>query len=85
MLMRIENETGDNPRKVFPSVQSATEYLEDNVPCHQSGSILILVTEAEIAHYKAVDNGHHAKGWHDLNDDKENKETMMEEDRDRIK
>ncbi len=77
MLMRIENETGDNPRKVFPSVQSATEYLEDNVPCHQSGSILILVTEAEIAHYKAMDNGHPAKGWQVLNDSKYKKETLI--------
>lgn len=78
MLMRVENELGESAKAKFPSVQRAIEYLEDNVPCNQSGSILILVTEAEMAHYKAIVDGKPASGWQPISDPKYKKETLIE-------
>ena len=78
MLMRVENELGETTKAKFPSVQRAIEHLEDNVPCNQSGSILILVTEAEMTHYKAMIDGKPAAGWQVINDPKYKKETLIE-------
>lgn len=78
MLMRVENELGETTKVKFPSVQRAMEHLEDNVPCNQSGSILILVTEAEMTHYRAVVDGKLAAGWQEINDPKYKKETLIE-------
>lgn len=78
MLMRVENELGETTKAKFPSVQRAMEHLEDNVPCNKSGSILILVTEAEIAHYRAVVDGKLVAGWQEINDPRYKKETLIE-------
>lgn len=77
MLMRVENELGETAATPFRTVQRAMEYLEDNVPCNRSGSILILVTEAEFAHYKAMDDGKPASGWQVINDPSYKKETLI--------
>ena len=77
MLMRVEDEFGEAVRTPFPTVRRAIEYLEDNVPCRSSGSILILVSDAEIEHYKAMENGHPAKGWQVLTDPTYKKETLI--------
>ena len=78
MLMRVENELGESTKARFQSVQRAVEYLEDNVPCNQSGSILILVTEAEMTHYRAMVDGKPAAGWQVITDPKYKKETLIE-------
>lgn len=78
MLMRVENELGETSKAKFPSVQRAVEHLEDNVPCNQSGSILILITDAEMEHYRAMIDGKPAAGWQTINDPKYKKETLIE-------
>ena len=78
MLMRVENELGESAKARFSNIERAVEYLEDNVPCGQSGSILILVTDAEMARYKAMADGKPAAGWQVINDPKYKKETLIE-------
>jgi hypothetical protein len=77
MLMRIENEDGESYRRPFTSVAQAIEYLEDNLPCRKSGSILVVVSDAEIAFYNAMKDGRPAAGWHMLNDPAYKKETLI--------
>jgi hypothetical protein len=77
MLMRVENELGESAKTPFRTVQRAVEYLEDNVPCNMTGSILILVTDAEIAHYKAMADGKPAPGWQSINDNSYKRETLI--------
>jgi hypothetical protein len=48
------------------------------VPCNKNGSILILVTDTEIAHYKAMEDGKPAQGWQVISDPSYKKETLIE-------
>lgn len=78
MLMRVENELSEVVTRRFTGVRSAVEYLEDNMPCNKSGSILILVSEDEETRYKATADGKPTTGWQVINDPKYKQETLIE-------